>query len=116
MTARYLNCTCCGGSAGRWQQWHNQDTGYGLCARCAAWIAGRGQTEDMDRTYGVPGVHREAPTHVLNGRRFNVLATFRAAEAAKANAYMAAHPGASVLEVTDTDVILADVADEGVPA
>lgn len=62
---RYLRCACCGDDAGKWMQWHNQDTGYGLCARCADWIIDRQQHKpadfqtDMVRTYGKPGVHRE---------------------------------------------------------
>lgn len=63
---RYLRCACCGSDAGKWQQWPNQDTGFGLCARCADWIIERDLRKpeewrtDMVRTYGQPGVHREA--------------------------------------------------------
>lgn len=39
--------------SGRW----NQDTGYGLCPKCAAWIATREPVDEMRRTYGAPGVH-----------------------------------------------------------
>ena len=61
---RNLACACCGDDAGTWQQVHNQDTGYGLCASCADWIIERDQRKppewrtDMDGTYGTPGVHR----------------------------------------------------------
>ena len=70
---------------------------------------------EMERTYGKPGIHREAPTHVIHGRRFHVLATFTNTEAgtARANAYMTANPSASVLEVTQTEIILADTSDRG---
>lgn len=51
---RRLICSCCGAhTAGR--QWHNRDTGYGLCNNCIDYVATR--TEDMDACYGVLGVH-----------------------------------------------------------
>lgn len=57
-----LTCTCCGGDAGKWHQFWNQDTGYGLCASCASWIASRGYSQEyLDETYGKEGLHREAP-------------------------------------------------------
>lgn len=54
---RHLYCSCCGASTlGR--QWHNMDTGHGLCERCADWIAARNRPEDdIPRTYGVRGYH-----------------------------------------------------------
>lgn len=61
---RYLRCACCGDDAGKWEQWHNQDVGYGLCARCADWIIELDERKpvewrtDMYRTYGIPGIHR----------------------------------------------------------
>lgn len=61
-TKRQMECSCCGGDAGRFVQWHNRDTGYGVCARCIAWIAVRGETaEEIERLYGRAGVHYEAP-------------------------------------------------------
>lgn len=109
-TTRFLKCACCGGDAGCWEQWHNQDTGWGLCAPCSAWIAGRGmRPEEMNSVYGMVGVHREAPTHALYGWKFAVLATFSNTDAGtdRANAFMTANPGASVLEVTKSEIILA---------
>ncbi|MDH2234131.1 hypothetical protein N5K37_29880 [Delftia tsuruhatensis] len=51
---RGLACCCCGGSiTGR--QFHNQDTGHGLGDCCVEFVKPR--TEDMERTYGVEGVH-----------------------------------------------------------
>ena len=49
-----LRCCCCGGyTEGR--QFHNQDTGYGLGACCHDYVKPR--VEDMERTYGIHGVH-----------------------------------------------------------
>lgn len=66
---RRLECSCCGGDAGRFAQWHNQDTGYGMCARCVDDIVARGP-EYMERhcidivaTWGIPGVHRAPAQH-----------------------------------------------------
>lgn len=51
---RNLKCACCGGYT-RGRQWFNQDTGYGLCVKCADWIATRETQEMMDATYGKRG-------------------------------------------------------------
>ncbi len=49
-----LKCCCCGGRfEGR--QFHNQDTGWGLGDCCVEYV--RPHTEDMERTYGIHGVH-----------------------------------------------------------
>jgi hypothetical protein len=59
---RYLTCSCCGeGTRGR--QWHNRDTGYGLCPSCAVRLAalphiGHEDTAAYMRDcYGIAGVH-----------------------------------------------------------
>ena len=65
MTARRMECSCCGSDAGRWQQWWNRDTGYGVCKRCVTWITTRRpQTEENENmpenikaNYGIEGVH-----------------------------------------------------------
>lgn len=65
LTTRHLTCSCCGESAGRWEQFHNRDTGYGICARCVVWIKGRSPRESEEefcRTYGVPGVNYALPS------------------------------------------------------
>ena len=54
---RNLICCCCGAQAGRWQQHWNRDTGYGLCAKCAAWIPRRWPETDMEQTFGKVGVN-----------------------------------------------------------
>ena len=57
-TVRHLYCSCCGGSAGRWAQHWNMDTGHGVCARCVKWLLGRGETaEEIRFRYGVEGVN-----------------------------------------------------------
>lgn len=116
MTARHMKCSVCGASAGRWEQHWNRDTGWGLCASCRDWLEAKGHTpEEMLFGYGKAGVHYEARRHRLGGRVFNVLATFPESEVDRANAYMEANPGASVLEVVDGRVILADKSDQGEP-
>ena len=51
---RTLQCCCCGGYT-KGRQFYNQDTGHGLGDCCVDFVTPR--TEDMERTYGVPGVH-----------------------------------------------------------
>ena len=65
---RQLACACCGGDAGRFVQWWNQDTGFGICASCVAWLRadrpGKGPRETADDIrdyYGVEGVNYAAP-------------------------------------------------------
>lgn len=53
-----LTCCCCGDDAGRFAQHSNRDTGYGVCARCIAWLRGRGVDEtEIKRNYGAEGVN-----------------------------------------------------------
>lgn len=64
---RRLTCCCCAGSTtGR--QWYNRDTGYGLCTKCADWIASRPRkmtepptADEMQSLYGVRGTHYDLP-------------------------------------------------------
>ena len=59
---RNLICAVCGGEAGKWEQCFNQDTGYGLCARCLKWLQGRGESQEtIEFRYGKPGVNYEDP-------------------------------------------------------
>lgn len=61
---RNLTCCCCGAST-RGRQWHNRDTGFGLCVECAKRIEAKmlakphlfDESETMERLYGVRGVH-----------------------------------------------------------
>ena len=51
-----LACSCCGAYAPAIKQWHNRDTGYGLCPKCANWLKTK-EPETMESYYGVEGVH-----------------------------------------------------------
>jgi hypothetical protein len=51
-----LTCCCCTGPA-KGRQWYNRDTGYGLCPKCAQWIATKESPEQMRENYGEPGIH-----------------------------------------------------------
>lgn len=52
---KILSCGCCGGRAPGKQHW-NHDTGFGLCPRCAVYLAARGKNDEL-KGYGTPGVH-----------------------------------------------------------
>lgn len=115
MTKRHLTCCVCAADAGYFEQHWNRDTGYGICARCAAEEAGKSTPEELVSRYGAPGVNYEQPTVRHYGRTFNVLATFPDTEPGTraANAFMARTPGASVLCVVDRVVYLAHEDDKG---
>lgn len=52
-----LECCCCGGGT-RGRQWHNRDTGYGMCVSCIAYVKKRGMPdEEILENYGHKGVH-----------------------------------------------------------
>lgn len=116
MTAtNHLTCCICGAAAGRWAQHWNRDTGYGICASCAAEQAGRETPGRLADLYGQPGVNYEQPTVTIYNRVFNVMATFHDTEdgTRRANAYMERTPGASVLEVRGGTAYLAHQEDLG---
>lgn len=48
-----MTCCCCGGEAWAMKQWHNRDTGYGLCGSCASRLASKFMVND----YGHEGIH-----------------------------------------------------------
>lgn len=51
-----LHCSCCGnGTAGR--QWHNRDTGFGLCRNCIDFCHRNETDEEFKSCYGERGVH-----------------------------------------------------------
>ena len=52
---RSLECCCCG-SATKGRQWHNRDTGYGLCVACAEWMIAE-KRDNPKELAGERGVH-----------------------------------------------------------
>lgn len=56
-----MTCCVCGNDAGRWKQWWNRDTGYGVCKACVAWVRSRGESEEeIEKNYGKAGINYEA--------------------------------------------------------
>ena len=59
-----LACACCGGVT-RGRQWFNQDSGYGICGDCIAWLRkpksdtgpARESEEYIRDCYGIEGKH-----------------------------------------------------------
>jgi hypothetical protein len=56
---RKLICACCGEYVpGRWYQFWNQDTGYGICRKCVDWLLGKGETQaEIEGSYGKEGIN-----------------------------------------------------------
>lgn len=52
----HLTCACCGACT-HGRQWHNQDTGFGLCPECADRYEGKTPGEEFARNYGLRGTH-----------------------------------------------------------
>ena len=68
MKTRNLICACCGGNAPAYKQWFNQDTGYGVCARCFnEFIVPKEGPEEAIRCYGKPGIHHSLTKTVQIG-------------------------------------------------
>lgn len=62
MPKRDLYCACCGGIAGRYEQWWNQDKGYGICINCVAWLRNGRETEEYIKDcYGIEGINFGLP-------------------------------------------------------
>lgn len=117
-------CACCGGNAGNCEQWHNQDTGFGLCRKCADWIAERtvfGRPDplanplEFSRTYGLPGTHLEPRCYLHLGLNFAIVAEFpdTAQGTIDANNFMEKFPNHGVLDVADGRVVIANMDDLG---
>ena len=55
-----LTCAVCG-SYTKGRQWHNRDTGYGVCTDCITWIKSRNHydsTPDQIKScYGIDGIN-----------------------------------------------------------
>ena len=59
---RRMECACCAGYAGRFAQWWNRDTGYGLCGRCVEQMKRRGKPDsELEFEYGKAGIHYATP-------------------------------------------------------
>jgi hypothetical protein len=54
---KYMTCAVSGEScSGR--QWHNRDTGFGLCEASYHWLKERGETDaSLISNYGIKGIH-----------------------------------------------------------
>ena len=53
-----LTCACCGRET-KGRQFHNRDTGYGLCESCYDYIAKKDGVAYVQYNYGIQGVHIE---------------------------------------------------------
>lgn len=60
----FLTCSCCGGYASAYEQWHNRDIGYGMCGACIERIKRERpmkrepmSDDEIKRCYGVEGIH-----------------------------------------------------------
>ena len=58
---QHMNCAVCGAYAGLFQQWHNRDNGYGVCAPCVKWLTNdcKVSAEEIKQDYGIAGVNYE---------------------------------------------------------
>lgn len=113
MTTHYMTCCVCGAGAGRWEQHHNRDDGYGICPECVAEQAATETPESMASLYGQAGINHDTPMVTHYGRRFRVLA--KARTQAQANAFMLRTPGASLLLIADGRMFIAHQDDLGEP-
>ena len=57
---RRLLCSCCG-AVTQGRQWHNRDTGYGLCTACIDFCSRNETPESFRSLYGDHGVHYALP-------------------------------------------------------
>jgi hypothetical protein len=53
---RRMLCSCCGAET-RGRQWHNRDTGFGLCVACIDYCGKRMSADEFQRCYGNRGEH-----------------------------------------------------------
>lgn len=112
---RRLTCACCDGSAGRWHQHWNRDTGFGACVRCITTERMRGTSEEeILRLYGTEG-ENWGMQHEIYGRSVRVVAAFAEHEQDLANKWMLAHPTHALLAIRDGLALLADEHDLGTP-
>lgn len=57
----HMTCAVCHNYAGLFQQWHNRDNGYGVCAPCIKWLTNdrKVSAEEIKQNYGIAGVNYE---------------------------------------------------------
>ena len=57
MNIENLTCCVCGAYT-KGRQWHNRDTGYGICPDCITWLESRDtDPAEMKSLYGINGTH-----------------------------------------------------------
>lgn len=87
--SRHLTCSNCASDAGKWKQWPNQDTGFGVCPDCAEkhavgkWKHPRDPMGNLVFLYGRPNVHFDASKltpEVINAANNASLGDFMKAE------------------------------------
>ncbi len=64
-TKRLTCCVC--GETTRGRQWHDRDTGYGVCLSCAAEQVGTFGYDEAVRMYGRRGIHWGSAEEVAAG-------------------------------------------------
>lgn len=52
-----LRCTACGAPTPAYEQWPNQDIGYGICPRCRDMVVKKYGERRLQWLYGNRGVH-----------------------------------------------------------
>lgn len=57
---RRMLCSCCGAET-QGRQWHNRDTGYGLCRSCIEFCHRKETPASFRSLYGDRGVHYDLP-------------------------------------------------------
>ncbi len=115
MSKYRMQCCCCSGPAGTFEQHWNRDFGYSICPSCVAEQCATSTAEEIRMRYGQAGVNYCQPMVRKDGRRYKVLAS--AKSQAQADAFLARTPGAVVLLVLDDGTrMLTDSRDEGEPA
>jgi hypothetical protein len=65
---RKLICACCGQET-RGRQWWNQDTGWGICPKCARWIESIEGREHVEDCYGKQGIHWDVEQKTAAAKR-----------------------------------------------
>lgn len=113
MSKSHLTCCICGDYAGRWEQHHNRDDGYGICGNCAPEEAARLPDDQMRSLYGVRGVNYPRLFVKHYGRWYDTLAKFRETNPDVGNGFMERRPDSSLLCILDGYGFIVATADTG---